>query len=276
MKLKWLTICLATLLSVSFSAPDVDEPFNAEPFTPKVIFERGENLVIAKKYGPDEIGAMLICPPDESDPKQITKSYFADVAPYFVHVFIDKNVIRAPLIMATKESRGDGQLTAVNGTGRVINAENCEIDLKPDPKPNTVFVEQGKTKLSGSSLKYSQETGIGVIAGPIIFERPQAGGNTLRGSSEKITVDVDKEKTFLEGNVKLESKCRSSIADRVEYDDRENLAILYGKPAISKRLDGSDEIKADRLEYNLETNDVVLEGAITGVFEDTAKPCSEN
>jgi lipopolysaccharide export system protein LptA len=257
-------------------AQDSTEPFTPEPFTPKVIFERGNNVVVAKKYGPDDLGALLICQPEESDPKQVTRSFFADVKPYFVHVFIDKNIIRAPLITATKESRGDGQLTAVNGSATILNPETCEIELKPDPKPNTVFVEQGKTKLSGSSLIYSQESGIGVIAGPITFERPQAGGNTLRGSSEKITVDVDNEKTFLEGNVKLESKCRSSIAERVEYDDRENLAILYGNPAISKRLDGSDEIKAERLEYNLETNDVILEGSITGVFDDDAKPCREN
>lgn len=257
-------------------AQDANQPFTPEPFTPKVIFERGNNVVVAKKYGPDELGALLICQPEESDPKQVTRSFFADVKPYFVHVFIDKNIIRAPLITATKESRGDGQLKAVNGSAKILNPETCEIELKPDPKPNTVFVEQGKTKLSGSSLIYSQESGIGVIAGPITFARPQAGGNILRGSSEKITVDVDNEKTFLEGNVKLESKCRSSIADRVEYDDRENLAILYGNPAISKRLDGSDEIKADRLEYNLETNDVVLNGSISGVFDDNAKPCREN
>jgi lipopolysaccharide export system protein LptA len=272
MNLKWL-IAFLVGSSVALAVLEGDEPFNPEPFTPKVIFERGDNLVIAKKYGPDDQGAMLICAPDENE---ITKTYFADIKPYFVHVFIDKNIIRAPLITATKESRGDGQLKAVNGIAKIIDPETCEIELTLDPKPNTVFVEQGKTKLSGSSLEYSQETGIGIIAGPITFERPQAGNAVLRGSSEKIRVDVDNEKTFLEGNVKLDSKCRTSIADRVEYDDRENRAILFGNPAVSKRLDGSDEIKADRLEYNLETNDVVLIGAIEGVFDDEAKPCSEN
>lgn len=274
--MKLLAWALLLTSGLALAVLQAEEPFTPEPFTPKVIFERGENTVIAKKYGPDDLGALLICQPEENDPKETTKSYFSDVAPYFVHVFIDKNVIRAPLIQATKEARGDGQLEAVNGTAKVINPETCEIEIKPQPKPNSVFVEQGKTKLSGSSLKYSQETGIGIIAGPITFERPQAGGNTLRGSSDVIRFDVDNEKTFLEGNVKLESKCRSSVADRVEYDDLENRAILFGKPAVSKRLDGSDEIKAERLEYNLETNDVVLEGEITGVFDDDAKPCREN
>ncbi|MGL5004503.1 MAG: LptA/OstA family protein, partial [Casimicrobium sp.] len=152
-------------------------------------------------------------------------------------------------------------------------------DVKPDPKPGTVFVTQGKTKLTGSQLKYTQETGIAVIDGPIIFERPQSSGSVLKGSSQKITVDVDNEKTFLEGNVKLDSKCRTSTAERVEYDDKANLAVLFGKPAISRRLDNTDEIKGERLEYNLDTNDVVIEGdkdVITGEFDDNAKPCSEN
>lgn len=273
MKLK---LALLLVSSLALAQDTADEPFTPEPFTPKVIFERGENIVVAKKYGPDDKGVLLICPPSSSDEKQITKSYFADQAPYFVHVFIDKNVIRAPVVTAVKESRGGGELEAYNGSAVVTSADDCQITIKPDPKPNTVFVTQGKTKLTGSKLKYSQDTGIAIIAGPITFERPQAAGSTLRGSSERLTVEVDNEKTFLEGKVKLESKCRSSLADRVEYDDRENRAILYGNPAVSRRLDGSDEISADRLEYNLETNDVVLEGAISGVFEDTAKPCREN
>jgi lipopolysaccharide export system protein LptA len=270
--LGWLS---ALLVGLALAAKG-DEPYTPEPFTPKVIFERGDNTVTAKKYGPDELGALLICPPEESDPKQITRSYFADQAPYFVHVFIDKNVIRAPVVIAQKESRGGGELEAFNGTSTIESPEDCKVSIKKDPKPGTVFVSQGKTKLTGSSLFYSQDTGIAVIQGPITFERPQSAGSVLRGTSEKITVDVDNEQTFLEGNVKLESKCRSSSASKVEYDDRENRAILYGNPAVSKRLDGSDEIKAERIEYNLETNDVTLEGSISGVIDDAAKPCNES
>ena len=271
-----ISLLILLVLSMVFAAPDPSVP--ATPFPPTVVIERGENTITAIKYGPDEAGLSIDCLPTDDDPNRVTKSVFYDLDPYLVHVLVDKNIIRAPVVIAEKKERGDGQLEAFNGTAtrRSEDDPTCLPVIVKDLKPNSIFVEQGKTKLSGSSLKYSEETGLAVIAGPITFERPQAGGNTLRGSSEKITVDVDNEKTFLEGNVKLESKCRSSIADRVEYDDRENLAILYGNPAISKRLDGSDEINADRLEYNLETNDVVLEGSIRGVFDDNAKPCREN
>lgn len=185
-------------------------------------------------------------------------------------------MVRAPVVVAQKESRGGGELEAFNGTSVIESADDCKVTVKKDLKPNTVFVSQGKTNLSGSSLFYSQDTGIAIIEGPITFERPQSGGSVLRGTSDKIRVDVDNEQTFLEGNVKLDSKCRTSSAERVEYDDRENLAILYGNPAVSKRLDGSDEIKAERIEYNLESNDVTLEGSISGVIDDAAKPCNES
>ena len=265
---------LLLLFGVVFSAPDASVP--ATPFPPTVIIERGDNTITAIKYGPDEAGLSIDCLPNDNDPDRITTSVFYDLEPYLVHVLVDKSIIRAPVVIAKKKERGDGQLEAFNGSATRRSDDGCLPIIKKDLKPNSIFVEQGKTKLTGSSLEYSEETGLAVIAGPITFERPQAAGSTLRGSSERITIDVDKEKFFLEGNVKLESKCRSSLADRVEYDDRENRAILFGKPAISKRSDGSDEIRAERLEYNLETNDVVLEGEITGVFDDDAKPCREN
>jgi lipopolysaccharide export system protein LptA len=88
---------------------------------------------------------------------------------------------------------------------------------------------------------------------------------------------VDEEKTFLEGKVILKSKCRESSADRVEYDDKKNRAILEGKPARSTGSDGS-VVVGERLEYNLETNDVIVTSSdeanpVTGTFDDEAAPC---
>jgi lipopolysaccharide export system protein LptA len=267
---------LLLLLGALVFAVDPEVP--ATPYPPTVTIERGDNQIVAIKYGPDEAGLSIDCLPSDDDPNKITRSVFYDVSPYLVHVTVDKNVIRAPVVIAEKKERGDGELEAFNGTAtrRAEDDSECLPIIKKDLKPNSVFVTQGKTKLSGSRLKYSEETGIATIDGPITFERPQSGNSVLRGTSEKITVDVDNEQTFLEGNVKLESRCRSSSASKVEYDDRENRAILYGNPAVSKRLDGSDEIKAERIEYNLETNDVTLEGSISGVIDDAAKPCNES
>jgi lipopolysaccharide export system protein LptA len=265
------------LLGVATLAQEVDPEVPATPFPPEVILERNDKTIRAVKYGPDGAGISVDCTPDDDAQTKITTSYFSDLPPYFVHVWVDKNVIRANVVVARKKEGGDGELEAYNGTARrVEEGEGCVVEVKADPKPGTVFVEQGKTKLTGSRLDYTEETGIAVIQGPIVFERPQDKGDTLRGASEKITVDVDNEKTFLEGKVTLESKCRSSSADKVEYDDTKNLAVLFGNPAISRSKDGKDEIKGERLEYDLDTNDVVVSAkgdGITGQFDDEAPPC---
>ncbi len=256
----------------------VDPEVPATTFPPTIILERGDKIITAIKYGPDDAGLVIDCTPGEEDQTRITRSVYYDLAPYLVHVTVDKNIIRAPIVVAAKKDGGDGQLEAYAGTARKLEGEDapCLPEVKADPKPGTVFVDQGKTRLTGSRLDYTEETGIAVIQGPIVFERPQDKGDTLRGNSEKITVDVDQEKTFLEGKVTLESKCRVSSADKVEYDDKKNLAVLFGSPAVSRNRDGTGEIKGERLEYDLDSNDVVVTAVndgITGAFEDEAPPC---
>ena len=262
-----------------YAFAQIDPEVPASDFPPTLTLIRNDKTIVAIKYGPDDKGLSIDCLPKNDDLERITRSVYLDETPYLVHVFVDKNVIKAPLVVAVKKENGDGQLEAYNGTAERQPDSNdlCLPIVKPDPKPNTVFVEQGKTKLTGSRLDYSQETGLAVIAGPITFERPQDSGDVLRGNSEKITVNVDEEKTFLEGKVILKSKCRESIADRVEYDDKKNRAILTGKPAKSTGADGS-EVIGERLEYNLETNDVIVTSSdeanpVTGTFDDEAAPC---
>jgi LptA/(LptD N-terminal domain) LPS transport protein len=263
------------------SAVNPEKPF--EEFPPTFELVRKDKTILAVKFGPNDKGTFTICPPKDEDKDRRTRVVIVDLEPYLVHITIDKNIVKAPVTFITKEENGDGSLEAYNGTYEEIT-DVCLPKIKADPKPNTVFVEQGKTRLTGSRMDYSQETGIAVIAGPIIFERPQKN-DKLTGTSEKITVDVDGEKTFLEGNVVLKSKCRTSNATKVEYNDKRNLAILFGKPAVSIQTDVSGkqigEVRGERIEYNLETNDVVVtfgqaKGTVEAplsVFADDSKPC---
>ena len=226
--------------------------------------------------GPDDKGLAIICPPKDDDPDQLTQTVYYDVAPYFVHINVDKNLIKAPIAFVTAQDGGDGKIEAYAGTATESKDEKaCLPDLKPDPKPGTVLVEQGKTKLTGSRLEYDRTTGIAEVAGPIVFERPQQN-DALKGTSDSIRIYVDDEKTVLEGNVTLTSKCRTSTAERVEYDDTKNRAILFGKPAVSKQVDGKGEIQGTVISYNLETNDVIVTetyGGVSGKFDDTAEAC---
>jgi lipopolysaccharide export system protein LptA len=260
---------------------DPEKPFEEFPSTFEL--KRKDKTILAIKYGPNDKGLFTICSPKDEDKDRNTRAVITDQLPYLVHITIDKNIVKAPVAFITKQEGGDGSLEAYNGTAEEIT-DVCLPKIKADPKPGTVFVEQGKTKLTGSRMDYSEETGIAVIAGPIIFERPQKN-DKLTGTSEKITVDVDGEKTYLEGTVVLKSKCRTSSASKVEYNDKRNLAILFGKPAVSIQTDASGkqigEVKGERIEYNLETNDVVVtfgkakgsKDAPLSVFADDSKAC---
>jgi lipopolysaccharide export system protein LptA len=262
-------------------ALDPEKPF--EEFASSYFLQRKDKTILAVKYGPNTKGLFIACPPKDEDTDRRTRAVISDELPYLVHVTIDKNIVKAPVVLIIKQENGDGSLEAYNGTAEEVT-DVCLPKIKADPKPGTVFVEQGKTKLTGSRMDYSEETGIAVIAGPIIFERPQKN-DKLTGTSEKITVDVDGEKTFLEGTVVLKSKCRTSSASKVEYNDKRNLAILFGKPAVSIQTDASGkqigEVRGERIEYNLETNDVVVtfgkakgsKDAPLSVFADDSKPC---
>jgi lipopolysaccharide export system protein LptA len=276
---KILSILLTILVGGVLFAQVIDPEKPASEYPPTATLVRNDKTIIAIKYSADGDGLFVICSPKDEDKEKLTKFVIYDVQPYLVHITIDKNIIKAPLAFVRQKDGGDGELEAYNATAGLLEADDapCLPEIKPDPKPNTVFVTQGKTKLTGSRLDYSQETGLAVIAGPIVFERPQDSGDVLRGNSEKITINVDEEKTFLEGKVILKSKCRESSADRVEYDDKKNRAILEGKPAKSTGADGSQVI-GERLEYNLETNDVIVTSSdeanpVTGTFDDEAAPC---
>lgn len=254
---------------------DPEQPFYGES-SPRVTVVRDDKTITATKYGPDDKGLAIICPPKDDDPDQLTQTVYYDVAPYFVHITVDKNLIKAPIAFVSAQDGGDGKIEAYAGTATESKDEKtCLPDLKPDPKPGTVLVEQGKTKLTGSRLEYDRTTGIAEVAGPIVFERPQQN-DALKGTSDSIRIFVDAEKTVLEGNVTLTSKCRVSKADRVEYDDTKNRAILFGQPAVSKQSDGKGQIQGSVISYNLETNDVIVTetyGGVSGVFDDTAAPC---
>jgi lipopolysaccharide export system protein LptA len=265
------------------AAPGVTPEIPFEEFASTFELNRKDKKILAIKYGPNDKGLFSICSPKDEDTDRQTRAVILDQLPYLVHITIDKNIVKAPLAFITKQEDGDGSLEAYNGTA-TEEPDVCLPKIKADPKPGTVFVEQGKTKLTGSRMDYSEETGIAVIAGPITFERPQKD-DKLTGTSEKITVNVDEEKTFLEGRVVLKSKCRTSNATKVEYNDKRNLAILFGNPAVSVQTDPSGkqigEVRGERIEYNLETNDVVVtfgkakgtKDAPLSVFADDSKSC---
>ncbi len=235
----------------------------------------------------DETGIFAVCSPQEDDPEDAPNlAVFSETGPGGVRITIDKNVIRVPLAVVTQQQPkegqdgSDGRVEASAGTARFLDnvpadAEDrltrCGVETNPKPTPDTVFVTQGKTELQGQKLVYDETDGIARIDGPVTFKRANEK-DPLTGSSERIEVNVDDEKTTLVGNVVLNSEGgRVSRAGRVEYDDTANLARLIGtpeQPAVSVK--GGDTLRAGTILYDLDRNEVYAVkaegGTITGEF----------
>ena len=138
--------------------------------------------------------------------------------------------------------------------------------------PDSVNVTQGKTRLKGSKLVYDDSDGIARIDGPITFARDGAS-TPLTGSSATIEVNVDDQTTTLVGGVTLKNGARTSSAERVEYDDAANVAILRGtaeRPA--KTVTADQTLTASVIRYNLDTGSVVAIGPVGGEFQDGQTP----
>ena len=263
-------------LAVSVSAqtaPDTSKP--AEEFPTTITVHRKDKTITAIRYGPNDAGLAVICAPPDSDPNAPTRSLLYDAPPYLVHVTISDNTILAPIATVLKQANGDGHLEAYKGTVKDApdNPDACVLPTPtPDLQPASVQVLQGKTNLTGSKLTYDESDGLAVVDGPIVFNRPQAPVNgvpdTLNGTSDRITINVDQSQTTLDGNVTLASRCRTSKAKRVLYDDKKNRAVLFGDPASSVEKNGN-RVQGSELTYNLDTNDISINGAVTGSLNDT-------
>ncbi|MFC4456057.1 LptA/OstA family protein [Deinococcus sonorensis] len=226
----------------------------------------------------DETGIFANCGPQDNDPPETpTISVFSESGAGGIRVSIDKNVIVAPLAVVTQQEGGDGHIEMSAGTARYLDEapdgktdqlSRCEVEATPKVAADTVHVAQGKTALEGSRLVYDESDGVARIDGPITFSR-QNTDSTLSGTSERIEVNVDNETTTLVGGVVLKDGARTSRAERVEYDDAANVAILRGskeQPASSATSDQT--LTASVIRYNLDTGSVVALGPVSGEFQD--------
>ncbi|WP_237724945.1 LptA/OstA family protein [Deinococcus alpinitundrae] len=231
----------------------------------------------------DDTGIFASCTPQDSDPAgSPTVSVFSETGPGGIQVTVDKNLIRSPLAIVTQQEGGDGHIEVSAGTaqfldnppeGKTDRLSRCAVQADPRPAPDTVFVTQGRTSLKGQTLVYDESDGVARIAGPITFERaPETGKpetDRLTGNSERIEVDVDKETTTLVGKVTLKNGTRTSSAERVDYDDAANVAVLRGAPgALAQSVNGQEIICAMIIRYNLDLNTVTAVDNISGQFPD--------
>ena len=235
-------------------------------------------ITVVRTGNSDATGVFVACQPlDDDPPGTPTLSVFSETGVGGVRVTIDKNLIVAPLALVTQKDGGDGHIEVSAGTARALDdvpagatdrLGKCAIEAKPATLPDSVNVTQGKTRLKGSKLVYDDSDGVARIAGPITFARQNQSG-TLTGTSASIEVNVDDKTTTLVGGVTLKDGARTSSAERVDYDDAANVAILRGTPGSPARTVTADQtLTASVIRYNLDTGSVVALGPIGGEFQD--------
>ena len=117
--------------------------------------------------------------------------------------------------------------------------------------------EKGFT-FSAASLSYDRETEVAEFMGQAKVEDTK---NKVETSAERIEYNQKNEIILLQMAVKLKSKgiaCDSLFA---VYNRNTSMLELTGKPTVKK---GKDEFKAARISVNLETEDIKLEGKVSG------------
>lgn len=117
--------------------------------------------------------------------------------------------------------------------------------------------EKGFT-FSAASLSYDRETEVAEFMGQAKVEDTK---NKVETAAERIEYNQKNEIILLQMAVKLKSKdiaCDSLFA---VYNRNTSMLELTGKPTVKK---GKDEFKAARISVNLDTEDIKLEGKVSG------------
>lgn len=167
-------------------------------------------------------------------------------------------------------SGGKGQTsTSLTGNARVsvdslnIYGERIELYgkdyryIKASGNVTGEDAEKGFT-FSAASLSYDRETEVAEFMGQAKVEDTK---NKVETSAERIEYNQKNEIILLQMAVKLKSKgiaCDSLFA---VYNRNTSMLELTGKPTVKK---GKDEFKAARISVNLDTEDIKLEGKVSG------------
>ena len=117
--------------------------------------------------------------------------------------------------------------------------------------------EKGFT-FSAASLSYDREKEVAEFMGQAKVEDTK---NKVETAAERIEYNQKNEIILLQMAVKLKSKdiaCDSLFA---VYNRNTSMLELTGKPTVKK---GKDEFKAARISVNLDTEDIKLEGKVSG------------
>lgn len=125
--------------------------------------------------------------------------------------------------------------------------------------------EKGFT-FSAAVLEFDREKEIAEFTGAAKIHDTK---NKVDTAAERIQYNQKNETILLQMNVNLKSKDIAANALFALYYRSTSLLELTGKPVVKK---GKDEFKAARISVNLNTDDIRLEGKVSGSVTDESKP----
>ncbi|MEM6431624.1 MAG: LptA/OstA family protein [Deinococcota bacterium] len=251
-----VTLMLVSGLLASFG--------HAQDNRPQLRLTRNDRTIQVIQNAPsNEGGKFHLRAPCEEDVRLNT--VFAP-EPYLVETRVNDTLMTSSIVMDRRpDGRQDEATLELFGGSLEVDERFCPTDVTRTDTPD-VTVYQGRTTITGITFTYNNATGLGTLDGPVTLEREQEGiSPLLEATADAMVIDVDRDITTLEGNTSVSSDGRVSDADEVEYDEAGSRAILRGSPAVSEK-DG-DIVQGNVIEYDLDSNDVVVKGGISATFE---------
>ncbi|WP_034385925.1 hypothetical protein [Deinococcus sp. YIM 77859] len=107
-----------------------------------------------------------------------------------------------------------------------------------------VVVTRGRLTAKGGKLTYSEASGQGVLSvNPTATFVPEdrSNGDTVTISAGQMSLDVDNNLSTSTGNVRLTNGNQSGRAERLVFDEDQELAQLTGSPTLTRAAKGNQK-----------------------------------
>ncbi len=259
-----VTLALPVLLA---AAAQPEEEVNLPSFE----LRREDRTITVQQTAHDDEGGIAITRGGNTCREDENISFFYAPDPERIETEVNNTRIRSSVVLRSqpKEGGAEAQDRAVldffGGSLELNDETDCPRNVRRNAQQRVVITE-GRTTVNGSSLVYQNMTGVGDMAGPVELSRRASGDSpALTASSSRLSFNVDDDIQTLRGNVQVESEGRTSEADVLELDEEAGFAILRGNPARSRDEDG--EVAGQIIEYDLDSNDVVVRRGVEATFE---------
>ncbi len=234
----------------------------------QISIKRDDTNIIITNFGSSADGAKSILSNKNCKEDITTRIFYAPGSR--VETISDKTTLTSEIALIEKQLKVEegseeyAETLELFGGTMEFNRPRCPENVVRSASPD-VSLKQGKTTVKGVNFFLDQANNIGKMKGLIsLLREAKDPANNLNATADVLDVDLDTNAIILTGNVKIDSDGRISTADKLEYDDENGIAILYGNPAVSKK--DSDILKSDIIVYYLDSNDVVAKGHISGEF----------